>query len=69
MHDTKRSGPCGLEDGHVGGCRTVAGVARERARRLSRHFLDTNTRWKHRHPGRHYLHKVAFNRRRQGVTA
>jgi len=68
MHDTKRGAPCGLDDDHKGNCRTVAGVARERARRLSRHFLDTNLRWKHRNPGRHYLSKRRAQLRARGVV-
>lgn len=33
MHDTVRSGPCGLPDGHRDRHRTPAGAARERARK------------------------------------
>lgn len=63
MHDTTRSGPCGLDDGHSGRHRTIAGAAREAARRVSRHYRDMLARYDNAHPAQAYLRKMRYERR------
>jgi hypothetical protein len=53
--------PCGLEDGHGGRHRTVAGAAREAARRTSQAYYDSVERWKNAHPAAAALHSIKHN--------
>lgn len=57
---------CGLEDDHRGWCRTPGSVAREAARRRSRHYIDSVRHREARHPGRVYLERLARSRRNRG---
>jgi hypothetical protein len=59
--------PCGLEDGHGGRHRTMAGAARERERQATR--TDEKARYDANHPAQAYLRKLRYDRRRQGVAA
>jgi hypothetical protein len=61
--------PCGLEDGHGGRHRTVAGAAREAARRTSTAYYDQVARWKNAHPAAYYLHRMRSHRRAREVAA
>lgn len=64
MHDIARgTEPCGLEDGHGGRHRTVAGAAREAARRRTQHYRDSMARYDARHPAQAYLRKMRWARK------